>query len=56
MYLELLISLVIIVGVALLIIWVVDTFMPDVARPARILIGIAVLVALLTKLWPLLSR
>ena len=43
----LLIDLIVIVGIALLVLWVVNTFLPQVAEPAKIVVGIIVVIALL---------
>ena len=50
-----LVPLVIIVGVAFLILWAVKTFFAEFYEPARIIVGIIVLVAILVKLLPLLN-
>ena len=51
----LLVPLIIIVGVALLILWAVKQFFPEFYEPARIIVGIVVLCAILIKLVPLLG-
>lgn len=52
---SLLIPIIIVVGVALLILWAIGRFLPEVAEPARIIVGIIVIVFLLMKLLPLLG-
>lgn len=52
--LAVLIPIIIILAVALLILWVVQQFFPEFYPPARIVVGAVALVAILTKLLPLL--
>lgn len=54
-FVGLLVPLIIIIGVALLILWAVKTFLPEFYEPARIIVGVVVLVALILKLVPLLG-
>jgi hypothetical protein len=52
--LAVLIPIIIILAVALLILWVVRQFFAEFYEPARIIVGAVALIALLTKLLPLL--
>jgi hypothetical protein len=49
-----LIPCIVIVVVALLLIWIVEKFLPDLAYPARLIIGVVAVVAVLMKVAPLL--
>lgn len=48
--LGLLIFIIIVVAVAFLVLWCVRQFLPEVAEPARIIVGVIALVAILIKL------
>lgn len=53
---DLLITLIFLVGFALLLFWAVRTFLPQFMEPAQIIIGIVVLIALVKIFWPFISR
>lgn len=48
--LGILIAIIIIVAVAYLILWCVQKFLPEVYQPARIIVGVIALIAILYKL------
>ena len=54
-FVGILVPLVIIIGVAFLILWAVRTFLAEFYEPARIIVGVVVIVAILVKLVPLLG-
>jgi hypothetical protein len=51
---SILIPCIIVVVIALLLIWVVNQFLPEFAYPARLVIGLVAVLAILYKLSPLL--
>ena len=51
-----LILLVVVVGVGLLILWAITRFMPEVATPARYVVGVIVILILLYALLRLVQR
>lgn len=53
--LEIAIAIIIIIAVAWLILWAVQRFLPEFYQPARIIVGVVALIAILLKLVPLLS-
>lgn len=51
---SILIPCLIIVVVALLMIWIVEKFIPEFSYPARLIIGVGAIIFVITKLLPLL--
>jgi hypothetical protein len=51
-----LIPCIVIVVIALLLIWVVNQFLPEFSYPARMIIGLVAVLAVLYKLSPLLMN
>ncbi len=49
-----LIPIVIVVVAALLLLWIVEKFLPELSYPARLIIGVAAIVLVLLKVAPLL--
>lgn len=54
-WVDLLITLIIICAVAWLLLWAVQRFLPEVYQPARIVVGVIALIAILIRLAPLLG-
>ena len=54
-FVALIVPLIVIIGVALLILWAVKQFFPEFYEPARIIVGVVALCAILLKLVPLLG-